>query len=234
MSDEVFNTFRSHPIYTKILEHVSEKQGHAYLREFAADGELMDFIRDFAPSSLRGGPSVADFGLGHPVSPTLLRYAKVLADLRKLFGPLDGHRIVEVGVGYGGQCQIICGVQDIAEYRLVDLPEVLDLAKKWLEPYRKASSMHFVDALSEIEHSVSDLFISNYAFSEIERPGQEVLIESLVSRARSGYVTYNHIAGGRDVMSAAEFSERVGGEIHAEVPLTHKDNCIVVWGANRV
>lgn len=226
-----FAFFRQHPAYTKVLEHVTPAQGHKYLELLRDDDRVLDFVRRAAPDLLRGGPVTADFGLGHPISPSLLRYAKVLVDLRTHFGDLDGFRIVEVGVGYGGQCQIICGVHRVASYTLVDLPEPLALSKAWLEPFEQAEDMKYVDALrNDNESHESDLLISNYAFSEIDRPIQKRIIDRWVSRAKRGYLTYNHIGRGRDIMSAIEFARIVGGKIIPESPLTHRDNCIVVWG----
>lgn len=227
----VFASFRQHPVYTEILEHVTPADGHKYLELVRDDDRVLDFVRRAAPDLLRGGPITADFGLGHPMSPSLLRYAKVLADLRTHFGDLDGFRIVEVGVGYGGQCQIICGVHGVASYTLVDLPEPLALSETWLEPFEQAEDMKYVDSLrNDSESHESDLFISNYAFSEINRPIQESIIDRWASRAERGYLTYNHIGRGLDIMGAIEFARIVGGKILPESPLTHRDNCIVVWG----
>lgn len=229
---EAFRVFRSHPAYTKVLEHVSVDQGNAYLEIVKTDRVVAQFVDENAPFSLRGGPQTADFGLSQEISPTLLRYAKVLVDLRNLFGSLDNFKIVEVGVGYGGQCQVICGAQSIREYALIDLPEALQLAERWLEPYQKANSVQYIDTLGKHPSCESDLFISNYALSEINRPEQEQIIAAYASTARRGYVTYNHIGRDRDIMPATEFAEVVKGEVLPEYPLTHKDNCIVVWGNN--
>lgn len=229
-----FASFRQQPEYTRILEHVTETEGLAYLAILESDARVLEFLRSAAPVSSRGGPIAMDFGFGHPISPSLLRYAKVVKDLRDHFGDLDGYRIVEIGVGYGGQCQVVCGVHDVARYSLIDLPEPLALSRVWLEPYRRAATMEYIDALAE-DHGgdESDLFISNYAFSEIERPIQERIIERWAGRSRRGYVTYNHIGLGRDIMSAVEFARIMSGSILPESPLTHRENCIVVWGSEK-
>jgi hypothetical protein len=231
--DLVFSEFRRHPDYTWVLEHVTEELGWRYLEAFQHDQAVLDHIRGSAGATARGGPEVFDFGFSAPVSPTLLRYGKVAADLRQLFGPLDGSSIVEVGVGYGGQHQVICGISRIMTYVMIDLPEVLELAAKWISAYPSSEALRLVNGLAPSRMSLqpADLFISNYAFSEIERPLQELILADWVASSARGYVTYNHIGGSRDIMTAEEFARRVpGADIIDEVPQTNPRNCIVVWG----
>jgi hypothetical protein len=231
--DRVFSEFRNHPDYTWVLEHVTEELGWRYLEAFRHDQVVLDHIRSNASANDRGGPEVFDFGFSAPVSPTLLRYGKVAADLRQHFGPLDGMSIVEVGIGYGGQHQVLCGVSRISNYVMIDLPEVLELAVKWISAYPSSDELHLVNGLSPIRTiaAPADLFLSNYAFSEIERPLQELILADWVAASARGYVTYNHVGGSRDIMSAEEFARRVpGADIIDEVPQTNPRNCIVIWG----
>ena len=65
---------------------------------------------------------------GIAVSPTTLRYLKVANDLETLFSSLDGLRICEIGVGYGGQCRVLDAMFAVKSYTLVDLRPVLELA----------------------------------------------------------------------------------------------------------
>ena len=84
---KVFTTFRRHPDYMMVLEHVTQQEGRAYLdilREDAPD--FLDRIEEFKSNDVVGSPRVFGYpGIGH-VSPTTLRYVKVASDLRKLFG----------------------------------------------------------------------------------------------------------------------------------------------------
>ena len=40
--------------------------------------------------------------------------------------------VAEVGIGYAGQCRILMSLLQIKKYNLIDLPEVLALAERFL------------------------------------------------------------------------------------------------------
>ena len=130
----MFATFKSQPAYTAILEHVNCELGAEYLR-VALDQtpEMEDHLARFRRNDQHGSPNVCDYGRHGVFSPTTLRYAKVLSDLQSLFGPLGRLRIVEVGVGYGGQCFVVHVGSGFRSYTLVDLPPVLELARRYLD-----------------------------------------------------------------------------------------------------
>jgi putative sugar O-methyltransferase len=160
-------------------------------------------------------------------------YLKVLVDLRDIFGNLDRLRIAEIGIGYGGQCRSVLQLHRVRHYDLFDLPTVNLLAQRFLETSGvDTSTLTFHDGRAP-KFCESDLLISNYAFSELRRDVQEAYMESVVSHATRGYVTYNPIASQTlGAMTASEFAERLpGARMMEEVPLTHPDNVVIVWGA---
>mmetsp|Transcript_22947 Transcript_22947/g.51746 ORF Transcript_22947/g.51746 Transcript_22947/m.51746 type:complete len:360 (+) Transcript_22947:58-1137(+) len=261
--EKTFSTFKSQPCYMKILEHVTEEQGKMYLHFLQED--YPDLLNDMSlakelsrnnqigcPPILARYPSLAKTLL-EEVSPTQLRYLKVLGDVRALLArsghderdqtsenPLDGCRIAEVGVGYGGQAQCIlasCG--SIAHYDLFDLPEVEDLAAKYLKETLQGGSATAWRKRPSPEKKGGgggsyDLFISNYALSELTRALQEKYLEDLASRASSGYVTWNSNIHDSDRMTAREFAnalKTLGKDVvvEAECPLTSHGNKLVTW-----
>ena len=82
-----------------------------------------------------GGGVIYDYSPIGKISPSTLRYIKVLSDLILYFGNLDNLRICEVGVGYGGQARIINSIFTPHSYDFVDLNAVLLLAQKYLSNY---------------------------------------------------------------------------------------------------
>jgi hypothetical protein len=85
-NDEVFNSFRRDPIYTRILEHVSRRQGAVYLEEIVQDADILASMPNFRRNDKYGGPRRYKYsGIGE-ASPTTLRYIKVLSDLKRYFG----------------------------------------------------------------------------------------------------------------------------------------------------
>jgi putative sugar O-methyltransferase len=228
--DAVFQAFRSAPGYSEILEHVSRSLGQKYFRRISASPKLRSAAIDICRSDVVGSPRKFNYpGLG-AASPTTLRYINVAADLEEHFGSLDRFRVVEIGVGYGGQCLVVCGLHNPQDYALVDLQPVLALTRRFLNETSPSAPVSFHGA-NEIPELHTDLLISNYAFSELRREIQDIYMTRLVDNARRGYMTFNHITpkSFRSI-SVKEFADRVGGKILPERPNSYPGNKIVVWG----
>ena len=231
--NKVFRRFRRSPIYTSVLEHVTREQGLAYLREAQRGGRLQSAMASILAEDKIGGPRTWRLKGYGSVSPTTLRYIKVATDLNHLFGPLDGMRLAEIGVGYGGQCRVISETWSVYSYDLFDLPEVLALAKRFLKAAGIDEERIVGRDGRDPSRADADLVISNYAFSELTREMQERYFEQVVRHASRGYFTYNHISPPSfRSLTAEEFAERIpGARILPETPKTFKGNVVVVWGA---
>jgi putative sugar O-methyltransferase len=152
----------------------------------------------------------------------------VLSDIIRLHSLKEINSIVEVGVGYGGQCKIIQDYHNIKSYTLVDLPEVLALAEKYLSKLNvKNTIFKPIDKLDSMEY---DLFISNYAFTEIDREYQDVYADKLIKKSKHGYITCNFMANTSDGrMTTADIIALRDGHIIPEEPQTAPDNFIYTW-----
>ena len=141
-----------------------------------------------------GNPVLASwesFGVTR-MSPTTIRYIKVLSDLNTLFGNLDNFNIVEIGGGYGGLCNIIYRKHKFANYYDIDLPEPLSLANLYCKHVGIDNFFPTqITKLEELEDVKIDLVISNYAFSECNYETQDVYVEKVLSKAERGYITHN-------------------------------------------
>ena len=231
MDYRLFNEFRRNKVYNEILEHVTEEQGYDYCDLIKRDAELWASIDAFKPNDDLGNPRVYDYPEIGTISPTTLRYVKVLADLKRIFGSLDGMRICEIGVGYGGQCRVINEFFKPSEYCLVDIKPALGLAERFLDHFVMPASLTF-STMNCLHPRDYDLVISNYAFTELPRTVQQVYMDRAILRSARGYITYNQI-------TPPEFKSLKRDELLAtidgsqsidEEPLTHPDNCIIVWG----
>lgn len=224
----VFAEFRRDPRYTAILEHVNEAQGREYLQRLSRTGKARNFLDEAARNDRIGNPHRMTLDSGIRISPTTLRYLKVADDLETLFGNLDGARICEIGVGYGGQCRILDSIFNIDSYALVDLRPVLQLVDRFLNQFPLHCKLHY-SCLNELGYEGYDLIISNYAFSELDRDVQERYFHKVIANSYKGYMAYNEISPPEmRSMSRVEFCERVNGSILPERPLTHPNNCIIV------
>ena len=194
--EEVFASFKRHPVYTPILEHVTEEQGSAYLEKILSDSpNLVEFFPKFRENDLYGNPHTYSYNSFGEFSPTTLRYIKVLGDLLRFFGDLSALNIVEIGIGYGGQCKIISDYCGLRSYTLIDLDSPLKLAKKYLNRYDLKENVYYrtMKDLTNNEDESYDLVISNYAFSECTRPVQEIYFEKVLSVSPKGYLICNVI-----------------------------------------
>jgi putative sugar O-methyltransferase len=196
--EELFDMFRRLLSIRTTIEPVTAAQGAEYraivLEQTPA---LLERLDKFKTSDTAGRPVTEPYPEGQ-MSPTTWRYIKVLSDLQLLFGSLDGLHIVEIGVGYGGQCKIINDVYDVARYTLYDLEPVEALAEKYLRrlgsPVVEKLELADFRRLGEGEPATYDLAISNWAFSECTREMQDQYIEHVLRRSTRGYITYNQIS----------------------------------------
>src|SRR5262245_45884340 len=183
-----FAVFKRDHAYNVVLEHVSCEQGARYLElALAAEPRLLARLEDFRRNDRHGSPRVCAYGAYGAFSPTTLRYVKVLADLLRLFGPLDGMRVLEIGGGYGGQRFVVSVVAETASYTLVDLEPCLALQRAYLD--RLGVGARYVLPGELPAQGDYDLVVSNYAFSECVGREQRRYLERALARARRGYLT---------------------------------------------
>lgn len=195
-SEELFQNFRRDEIYTSVVETVLQKDGNDYLkRAIDQTPGLKKYMKKFNAGDSIGNPIVYKyrFGMFSPrlsFSPTTLRYIKVLSDLKKYFGNLDNMDILEIGVGYGGQCKIIADVFNFRSYTMIDLDPVIELSKKYLSKVG-LKKINFIPLDLIPKRKNYDLFISNYAFSEVRRDLQEIYLSRYIENSRMGYMLCN-------------------------------------------
>jgi len=228
----LFNNFKNQKEYVKVLEHVTYEQGLAYLNYIKSNFPyILDFMEKIAENDKIGNPRKFWYKeIDMFMSPTTLRYSKVLVDLIENFGRLDGLDIVEIGCGYGGQCAVIHDFSIPASYTLVDLPDVLLLAEKFLK--KRGIEKVILNIPQEVGAKKYDLCISNYAFTELTRDYQQLYNEKIIQKSRMGYMTCNYF-GQRKAETAMTKKEvlslKDNHKILPEVPLTAPNNLIYIW-----
>ena len=191
----------------------------------------MKNIDDLKKNDEWGNPRVFDYPNIGNISPTTLRYIKVLADIKKHFGTIDNHNICEIGVGYGGQCRIINAWFKPATYCLVDIRPALSLAQRFLDNYIINAVLSY-KTMNKLEKKDYDFVMSNYAFTELSREIQDIYLAKIILRSKKGYIAYNAITP--EEFRSYKADELVAmipdSKILKEEPLTHPNNCIIVWG----
>jgi putative sugar O-methyltransferase len=234
-NSSTFATFKRNDIYREVLEHVSKEQGAQYLEQIQIKWpRLIEDIEKFKINDEVGNPIRVTYPRIGEISPTTLRYLKVACDLRELFGELNGFDVVEIGGGYGGQFLLADRIWQLSSWTILDLDPVLQLITRYLECHL-INSAYNPTTLNRFDSQTvqSDLAISNYAFSELPRPLQLKYISKVMSKAKRGYMTMNSgkTTGNGQSMTIDELRIHFPDVlILEEVPLTARENYILVWG----
>lgn len=232
-NDEVLKSFKRCREYRLVLEHVSRVQGEEYFEFIKSDQEILQNLIEISSKEI-GNPITYFFeGIGQ-ISPTQIRYAKILSDIRSYFNKNRFSSVVEVGVGNGGQAVHLCRDLEVLNYYFVDLPEVLELTKKTIAPYNLNTNLHFVSP-EKVRPEKADLFLSNYAFSELKKPIQDLYFEAYVKNSKFGYMLYNHIHDSQnESYSVFEIQKMIPNSIILpETPKTYPDNYLIIWGIEK-
>ncbi|GAA6212662.1 hypothetical protein NBRC116602_24030 [Hyphomicrobiales bacterium 4NK60-0047b] len=242
-----FEKFRQEKQYAGIVENLLEEDGWDIYHSLP--GDIIELLKLTEDADSVGSPLTFNYS-GLELSPTTLRYAKVLEELSGLFNNFNGiNSIVEIGVGYGGQARLISQYMDrlgkkLENYTLIDLPEVLNLARLYLEHFSLKNSIQYKSKseLSQYKKKQYDLLISNYAFSEFNRPLQEEYLEKVILNSKAGYLIMNngktengrHICGefgNKDCILDIELLEIISGsKIIENNLLSSKGIYLIVFG----
>ena len=242
--DEVFRNFKRNPIYNEILEHLTPEQGAQYLNVILNDYDVELTDEQWEMILLNdtlGNPQTVTYEFGNKVltcAPTTLRYVKVLLDLATMFDFNTIQTVAEIGIGYGGQCRLAMNLLPINRYELVDLPEVILLAERFLTELDQTGDIRYRDGTHLYNDVPCDLIVSNYAFAELKKVVQDFYFEKIVKHAKAGYMTWNSEMFTQNGITvgygAEEFASKIpGAKIIPEVPLTAPGNCIIVWGTRK-
>jgi putative sugar O-methyltransferase len=194
-----------------------------------------------------GAPIMTEFARDVWFAPNTVRYMRYLSDCETRFGPLDGATIVEIGIGFGGQCKIFFDRFQIGKYVLIDLPGPIALARRVLTQLLgaevAAQRLVFLEAgnagaPSGLPEGRFDLAISTLAFSECHRSIQQGYIETVLSRARCGYIHRNEISSffGVKSLGLAEIAAALPAKLEVEkddITYWYDRTDILMWGERR-
>jgi hypothetical protein len=226
MDETVFSTFRRDPVFTQVMEFHYQEYGQKCLDIIKRDNPgLIKYFNKFKLAEKYGSPLVYEYE-GILISPSTLRYVKVLSDLMKYFHNLHGFKIAEIGGGYGGLCKVIKDVFDV-DYHFIDLPEVNLLAKKFL----KKSGIYDV-RFSTWDKLVKEgyyLVISVGAFTEMNREIQDHYNEMIISVSNRGYMIGSVELNPNNCYQIEDLKKFGNVVFMPEEPNTHPTNFIMYW-----
>lgn len=259
------SAFKSDPRYTWVLENILGQHGYElYSYIYKNYPNLLPYIEYVGKINDQYGKPNKYLSLEYSrdnnivkkvdISPTTIRYLKVLGDLLRYFpyvmnGPNSS--IVEIGGGYGGQKLIIdlyrvesFPLYNPISYTMIDLYEPIQLQKAYHEIHKigemtqKVNYWVYPDNKEQIEcGGPYDLCISNYAFSECYKEVQDLYIEKVLLKSTMGYITLNDIKeeGKRyDFYSYNDLLKIIpGSRLVDETPISANGNKVLIWGDKR-
>lgn len=105
----------------------------------------------------------------------------------------DRLRILEVGAGYGRTCQALLSVYDVGAYYIVDLPNALKLAQKYLRsvlPDESFAKLTFVstDDFQGVAKEHFDLVLNVDSFAEMDPHVVHLYLDFIATQADHFYV----------------------------------------------
>lgn len=231
----LYKNFRRAPIYVNVLEHVSYEIGRECVQIITKEyPELMHLMDSFKKNDQIGNPNTAYYPEMGIIAPTTLRYIKIAGDIQKQFGNLDDKTIVEIGGGFGGQCNILSQMYKFKKYIIVDLPGPLALAKRFLEE-QNITNIEYCspDQVGNIGNV--DLIISNYAYSECSIETQKMYARELLRKAKNGYCICNvspvrqEFFGTKHDLLRNLFNNNICWTELPEKPLSSQNNYLIIW-----
>ena len=190
-SETSFNIFRSDQRYKDILEHINDDLAEQYylkLREELSHKEifkLSQLIKNI------GNPTLKTFEKDK-INPGVLRYINVAFDLKNKFPNSNFEKIVELGAGFGGQALILDKFYNIKKYTFIDLFQVNQLIKKFIDLHKYNFEAHFFEIETFHDEQGYDLFLSNYAFSELPKKLQINTVDRIIRNSDQGYMIVNN------------------------------------------
>lgn len=161
-NEDVFSGFKSNPDYNSIVGMSKVWQADIWIKDiYENHPEVISLLPKIMKNDIYGRPDNWAYEKDIVLSPNTARYINSslqIIDYFKYTAPIN---VSELGVGYGGLCYVMNCLLKINEYGLIDLPNVQNLAKKYL-------NLLDVHNIVFEQPKNNDLFISEFCLSEFD------------------------------------------------------------------
>lgn len=158
---------------------------------------LKDLVDEARKNDRIGGPIIYKFDDLPECSSSTLQYLDNAFDIQDLLNGTQIRNITEIGGGFGGLCRILSTCVPFETYTIIDQPEPLKLAEKYLSHYPElAGRTRFISCfnLEDIRQLPSqDLLIACSSMSELDPGIQDFYSNSLILNSTFAYLVYNTI-----------------------------------------
>jgi len=245
-----FKKFRRNPDYGKILSGGEKIVGEVALKSIKELGGYKLFqqnLLQIKESDSVGTPFLHDYPELGLIDPSTIRYFNTAIEIMQLLGGCHKpKKIIEIGGGYGGLCRMLSIFYNFEEYIIVDLPQAVLVAEKWLSHFPTLKGrVKFIpcDKISDREefHNV-DLFVADSSLAECNLKTQNIYIDTLAHDAKFHYVIWNTLYLPNGVLECENYLKHFKNSHKCEIKslgvniyriYLRKKSCLVLWEKNK-
>jgi len=196
-----FLNFRKDPEYATILSGSDYQVGKISLKNIKKLNSfnlLLEKINEVKENDNVGNPALHNYDELGDIDPSTLAYFNHTLEILKMLDIYKPRKVLEIGGGYGGLCRILSIFIEFDEYIMVDLPDVIKVAEKYLSHFPKiANKVKFVsyenyeNILNFSKDSPIDLLIAVSSMSECSREIQKKYIRDFCLNSKYIFVVWN-------------------------------------------
>jgi hypothetical protein len=140
---------------------------------------MNDILEGYVPSEVLGEP---------PIHFNTMVHVHQLSMLHEVFHFVPRLKVIEVGAGIGNLSRIFRDFTDVAEYTILDIPEMSRFSRKFLDAH--GLKTEFVNSANYdvLADRKFDLFISNICLSEIPHIFREGMLDTILPNCERLFV----------------------------------------------
>jgi hypothetical protein len=225
-NNEVFNNFKNNQNYYNIVGMSEKWQSDIWYENIKNNyPNFYNNLEVYSKNDLHCNPNGVSEYDTYKLTPNTLRYINTCCEIYDYFNFKDESiNISELGIGYGGLCYMMNKTFNISEYSLLDLPNVCELSKKYLE---------LLDIKNiTLEFNSPDLFISEFCLSEFDDDEMYEFYDKYVTKSKNIYLHMNLHDDVRKSKFLNKLSDDFEYTVSEEFPKTHWPN-YVIKGKNK-
>lgn len=222
VNEASFNTFKSNNNYNSIVGMSEVWQGEFWIEDIINNNpEVLMKIPKISLNDRYGSPINWSYKNGIVLSANTARYVNSALQIIRHFKFKDSINVTELGVGYGGLCYIVNCLLDVKNYALIDMPNVQELAQKYLRNLNVTNTQK-----NKIEDN--DLFISEFCLSEFDDKDIYDFYNTYVVNSKYVFLQMNLDDKDRKSNFIKTIEKDFDIEIRDEVPKTRWDNYVIL------
>jgi putative sugar O-methyltransferase len=188
--NKIFENFRDDEAYKGVVETVRELLARKYYEKLIKSFTHKQIYEYCSLLNSPGNPELTLIN-GDYFSNIALRYLTTAFDIKTHYGNNKIRKIVELGVGFGGQAIMLNQFFNIDKYTFVDLKAANLLTEKFLSLTDVSFEKKFC-SIDSVEEDEYDLFISNFGYSELPKKYQKLAHKKFIKNSKYGYMIVNN------------------------------------------